>query len=272
MVKLCQTDLTGNDRHSSKGNQLKWDKDGIWYKADYMGYEGLAEYIVSNLLGYSSMSSDEYVNYETESIIYNKSTYLGCKSNNFLTNGWKMITLERLFKNMCGESLTKLVYRIENYDDRVDFVVKNIIKMTGLTDFDRYFSKIITIDTLFLNEDRHMHNIAVLEDEYGNYHYCPVFDNGSALLSDTIMDYPLSGSALEMIKSAEAKTICPDFDEQIDAVEQVCGTHIKFHFVRKDVEMLLDKEEYYPEEIKKRVLDIIMDRVRKYRYLFKSDN
>ena len=29
--------------HTSKGDQRKWKVDGIWYKADYMGYESLAE-------------------------------------------------------------------------------------------------------------------------------------------------------------------------------------------------------------------------------------
>ena len=29
-------------------------------------------------------------------------------------------------------------------------------------------------------------------DNSGKYHYCPVFDNGSALLSDLTVDYPLS--------------------------------------------------------------------------------
>ena len=28
---------------SSKGNQLKWYRDDLWYKADYTGYEGLVE-------------------------------------------------------------------------------------------------------------------------------------------------------------------------------------------------------------------------------------
>ena len=29
-------------------------------------------------------------------------------------------------------------------------------------------------------------------DNSGKYHYCPVVDNGSALLSDLTVDYPLS--------------------------------------------------------------------------------
>ena len=53
--------------------------------------------------------------------------------------------------------------------------------MTGLENFGVYLSRLLTIDALFLNEDRHMHNIAVLRDGTGGYHYCPVFDNGCAI-------------------------------------------------------------------------------------------
>ena len=34
--------------HTSKGDQLKWKIGNIWYKSDYMGYEGLSETLVSN--------------------------------------------------------------------------------------------------------------------------------------------------------------------------------------------------------------------------------
>lgn len=42
MTELNDKDVKMLTQHSSKGNQLKWEKDGIWYKADYAGYEGLA--------------------------------------------------------------------------------------------------------------------------------------------------------------------------------------------------------------------------------------
>lgn len=41
---------TQADRTSSKGNQNKWHRNGIWYKADGLGYEALAEILVSGLL------------------------------------------------------------------------------------------------------------------------------------------------------------------------------------------------------------------------------
>ena len=52
MIELFEQNIRTNDRQSSKGNQLKWENEGIWYKADYTGYEGLAEYMISHLLNH----------------------------------------------------------------------------------------------------------------------------------------------------------------------------------------------------------------------------
>lgn len=46
--------------------------------------------------------------------------------------------------------------------------------MTGLQEFGIYMNKLLTIDALFLNEDRHTHNIAVLMNGKGDYAYCPI--------------------------------------------------------------------------------------------------
>ena len=54
MIELFEKDALRNVRQSSKGNQLKWRFRENWYKADYTGYEGLAEYAVSCLLKESS--------------------------------------------------------------------------------------------------------------------------------------------------------------------------------------------------------------------------
>lgn len=268
MVELFEQSVKTEVRQSSKGNQLKWKNDDIWYKADYTGYEGLAEYVISGLLFYSDLEKEEYISYQTEEIFYKSTRYLGCKSRDFLPEGWRLITLERLFQNEYGQSLSKSIYTINDYANRVNFLVEQTIRLTGLETFGSYLSKLLTIDALFLNEDRHTHNIAVLQDKERNYHYCPIFDNGASLLADTFMDYPLSGNIDEMIPQVEAKTICRDFDEQLDVVEQLYGEHIQFHFDRKEVEELLEKEQYYPEEIKQRVLAVVMNQRRKYQYLF----
>ena len=86
MVQLFEQDIRTTDRQSSKGNQLKWENNGIWYKADYTGYEGLAEYVISHLLQKSSLATDEFVLYDLEQMRYKETVYKGAKSKSFLTD------------------------------------------------------------------------------------------------------------------------------------------------------------------------------------------
>ena len=68
MIELNINDMKDTERHSSKGNQLKWNPANTetWYKADYIGYEGLTEYMVSHLLMHSTLSTKDFVLYDTE--------------------------------------------------------------------------------------------------------------------------------------------------------------------------------------------------------------
>lgn len=268
MIELFEQDVRTSERQSSKGNQLKWENKGIWYKADYTGYEGLAEYVISHLLKKSSLKEEEYVLYDLEKIRYKNQIYNGAKSPNFLEDGWQLITLERLFKNFTGESLYQSIYRITEHENRLAFLVNQVERMTGLCGFGIYMNKLLTLDALFLNEDRHMHNIAVLMNDKGEFAYCPVFDNGAALLADTRMDYPLGDSVDDLIGQARAKTFCLDFEEQLEISEMLYGTHLKFSFSEKDVKELLEAVEAYSEEEKIRVEEIIRYQRRKYTYLF----
>lgn len=268
MVELFEQDIRTNDRQSSKGNQLKWYNQSIWYKSDYTGYEGLTEYLISNLLACSNMGHEQFIFYQTEQIRYGNVIYLGCSSRDFLKKGYQLITLERLFQNIYGESLNKSIYLISGVKERIQFLVDQTVRITGLEDFGEYLCRLLTIDALFLNEDRHTHNIAVLMDTGGSYFYCPIFDNGAGLLSDTTMDYPLGIDIYKGIKQVRAKTFCMDFEEQLDAVEQLYGQHLHFQFGEKEIDTLLEKEMYYPLETKERVKQILLLQRRKYSYLF----
>lgn len=268
MVELFEQDIKTNDRQSSKGNQLKWANNGIWYKADYTGYEGLAEYVVSKLLKKSTLSSYEYVLYEVEEIKYKTVIYKGVRSNDFLRGGWQIITLERLFKNFFGESLYKSIYKIEGSEERLLFIVNQVERITGLKEFGMYMNKLLTIDAFFLNEDRHTHNIAVLMNEAGEFAYCPIFDHGAGLLSDTRMDYPLGNNVNTLVDTVHAKTFSRDFDEQMFASEKLYGRNIGFKFDKNDLEEVLDHEKVYSKEEKERIKEIIFIQMRKYQYLF----
>ena len=87
-------------------------------------------------------------------------------------------------------------------------------------------------------------------------------------MSDTTMDYPLEVDTECLIGNVCAKTICSDFDQQLDIAEQLYGKNLTFCFDRKDVEVLLEQENIYNKDIKRRVQNIIMRQRRKYQYLF----
>lgn len=51
MVELFEQNIRRNERQSSKGNQLKWENEGIWYKADFT--EKDVQGLLENAVGYS---------------------------------------------------------------------------------------------------------------------------------------------------------------------------------------------------------------------------
>ena len=267
MIELFSNDIHDQNRRSSKGNQLKFERDGFWYKADYLGYEGLAETVISRLLSFSTLQPSEYVAYDTEEILYNSQVFTGCKSRDF-TDGWQLITLERLLSQVYGHGLNQVVYAIEDHTERLRTMVNLVERVTGIRDFGPYMAKTLTVDAFFLNEDRHSHNLAVLTDSRHTFRLCPLFDHGASLLSDTRLDYPTGRDPLELISTAHPKTFCDSFEEQIDIAEKLYGHQIRFSFKYADVKAVLDQAAVYPPEIRQRVLDIIMEQRRRYRYLF----
>lgn len=269
MVELFEQNIRTNTRQSSKGNQLKWENEGIWYKADYTGYEGLAEYVISHLLKLTNLNEGEYVLYEPEQIKYKRQIYNGVRSRAFIDEDWQIITLERLFKNVYNESLTSVLWHMSDVKERLEFLVNAIKNITGLNNWGEYICRLFTIDAFFLNEDRHMHNIAVLMNGKGEYKYCPVFDNGAGLLSDTTMDYPMGQDIYQMISEVKSKSVSQDFDEQLDVAENLYGQNLQFLFTKKNVSDIVNNADMYPLEERKRVELIIYSQMNKYKYLFR---
>ena len=224
---------------------------------------------MSKLLAESDLKRGEYVTYETEQIRYKNRIYNGVKSRDFINGRGELITLERLFKLRYGRSLYESVFGITDVKDRLRFLTGFAVEMTGLKDFGFYISRLLTIDALFLNDDRHMHNIAVIKRNDRIFDYCPVFDNGAALLSDTSMDYPMDGDVYALIAEAGSKTVSYDFDEQLDAAEELYGCNIKFCFDDRAITDAVRDTSYYPKNVCDRVIQVLRAQKRKYSYLFK---
>jgi len=269
MIELFEKDIR-NVSGSSKGNQLKWSDGRYWYKSDYLGYEGLAEYAASAVLASSDLTEDMYVSYLTEQIIYKENRFNGCKSRNMIAPEEQMITVERLVQQAKGESIGRALYAIPDHTDRLEYLVDTVIALTGLKDFGKYMSIMLTVDGLLLNEDRHTHNIAVIQKEDGNYRLCPCFDFGAGLLSDTRAEYSMNGDVYELIETVHSKTFCDDFREAIEIGERLYGEQVHFTYDNRLLEDALKKEPFYSDAQKERVKTVLLEQKRKYPYLFDS--
>ena len=175
--------------YSSKGNQLKWNIDDTWYKADGLGYEGLSEVVSSAFFE----------------------------------------TIEKLYRKMTGLSIAQEMAHISDVKGRIELMVKFVENVTGLTEFGRYISVMLSADAFFLNEDRHTNNIAVMYNpDNEEYKLCPFFDYGAGLFSDELGDYPIDMSIEKCMEKIEAKPFNRDFEVQSDAACELYHRTIKF--------------------------------------------
>lgn len=267
IIHMTDKTIMNIDRNSSKGNQLKWFEDDRWYKADYLGYESLSEYLVSRLL--EKTNTPEFVRYTPSVLSYAGKEYAGCVSRNFLREGEELISLEKLFRNYRNISLSKEIAELPNAEERIKYVVEGVKRITGLWDFGKYLCRLLAIDTFFLNEDRHMNNIALIYREEKGFRECPVFDNGAALFSDTKISYPLDKGIEECRKEIEAKPFSIDFDEQMDAAEGLYGQQLRLHFTKNDVSnAVAEVAGLYADDVLARAEEVIFSQMRKYKYEF----
>ena len=157
---------------TSEGTQIKYRKDGFWYKKDNRGHEGRAEYLVSKFMEFTSLKTSE------EGTINGSS---GCRSRNFLTGEEELITFYRLYYNEVGKDLSKVIGNMDTMEERIEYVV-SFIKESCELDVKEYLSKIFMLDMICLNEDRHLNNLAIIMNG-DKFTPAPIFDNGIALLT-----------------------------------------------------------------------------------------
>ena len=84
------------------------------------------------------------------------------------------------------------------------------------------------------------------------------------------MDYPMGRDPLDLISKVKPKTFCDSFEEQLEISEKKYGENLHFTFGYNEVEAIVEKADIYPEEIRRRVIDVVMEMKRRYSYLFSS--
>lgn len=222
---------------TSDGTQLKFYKDGYWYKENNEGQEGKVEYLVSKLLTFSDLPKSEYVIYE-EGTINGKD---GCRSKTFLKQNESFITLERMYGNVAGEPLYEKLKQFKSIEQSASYVVNFFKDITGI-DLTDYFRKVFTLDYITLNEDRHFHNLGLIFDEQ-TYHTAPIFDNGKSLLNCN----PSINRYLP-IKENVKRVVARPFSGSHKAMFEHFGQGFKLNFT-KAIDWLQNEEDCYYKQV-----------------------
>lgn len=242
------------DLSSSKGNQYKFERNGVWYKYDYLGYEGASEFLCSFILRNSSITN--FVIYELCKDVVGQTNRVGCHSRDFLEDGETIVTADRLFKQYYGKSVSSIMDVNQSVEDKIVCFVDKVEEATGLKCFGSQLTELLEWDSFVLNDDRHFNNIAFIKN--GNsFRIAPCFDNGGAFLSDITYDYPLSHSIYGLAASVKSKPFCQSFTKQVEACQKLYGTQFKLDGSLVIPQYAWDSIElYYGKQIRDRLKQI----------------
>lgn len=210
IFNLSKSDRIGNST-TSGGNQIKWvtnyNDKLIYIKSDDKGYESVSEALISEFCKYIK-GDFRYVDYYLCEIYEDGRHYYGCYSYNMLDDNESLVSFYRLFK------LNNI--KVQNYkgNDLLRLVISSIKKITDL-DITADLQKLINLDAITVNEDRHFNNIALIYKEHTGYTgLSSIFDNGMSLLSN-IEDYPLSGKVGSLLLDVRSKPFTSSFTQQV---------------------------------------------------------
>lgn len=262
-------------KKQNRGTQPKWEKDNIWYKADDIGYEGMSESIVSDMLKKSNINN--YAEYSPVLIRWRHKLYSGCQSENFLHGNEVLLEGNDILKSR-NENWNSFNSRFgTDIEGKMREYIKYVKEDTGL-DTTISFCKMMEMDLLTLNADRNGGNIAYIQEVEGKSR--PIlFDYGRALLT-----YNIKGSREPDIKKwilEYTPKILFDISgtnfsdegqkQETAAAERAAGgrRHLLLHYTRKDLEETLAKcSEIYPKEIVDIYRKIVLCQMERYPQYF----
>ncbi len=263
-INLSFEKAAATEHHTSRGNQPKWFYRDKWYKQDILGYEGLAEYLATEILQQSNIKDiADFVSYDPILISVDGAVRPGCVSRNFRAADEVLIPVQKLYRMRYGQNFSEALAHIHDLNERILYFVRFVEEETGLKNFGAYITAILELDSLILNEDRHFNNISVIRNEKdGTFRLCPVFDNGIALLSD-LYTYPMDRDIYKTIDKLEAKPFSRSFREQVEAAEMLFGYQLQFQPCRNLIQDWFDVlADYYNDEILTRAENVLREQFR----------
>ena len=187
-----------------------------------------------------------FVPYQMERLKAHRRLRTGCSCLNFRREGQVILTLADLFQKGIGPRWPDQIARQPNLAEKVHWIAEQTTQLTGLSRFGQYLTLLFEADMLFSNEDRHLNNIAVLRrgEEFG---YCPLFDFGAGLLSNT-RGYPLDIEPRAHLRLLRALPLETTFGRQVQAARAIYDPQLEWNFTVKDIATVLSEPlEFYPE-------------------------
>lgn len=156
------------------GAQTKWvGKASAWLKRDYVGGEAITETLVSLFLT-SCLNVQEL-----------EARYVGycvfcpqddtCLSRSFLKEGESFIPLYDAIR-----ALKPKEQEFMDFEGKLEYIDSVYEGVLGYS-CKRWLLKVLTLDVMFRNTDRHLSNLGFIADRQGNFRIAPIFDNGLAL-------------------------------------------------------------------------------------------
>ena len=177
---------------------------------------------------YSNIETElgyKIVAYHIDSVEVHRNTRRASVSFNFLREGQSIQTAYHILKRALGSDYQKILAAEKTIPGRLKKIVDTIEDISGLEHFGAYLTLLFEVDALIANEDRHLNNIAILE-ENGKYHYCPLFDNGEGLMLDNVK-YPFDVETRGLMKHLRAKPFQCRFGTILSAARDLYGAQLK---------------------------------------------
>ena len=160
----------------------------------------------------------------------------------------ELVTFYRLYYNEVGKDLSKVIANMNTMEERIEYVIRFIDQSCGLN-IHAYLSKVLTLDMICLNEDRHLNNLALIMR--GNEFYpAPIFDNGVSLLTAN-QSVNWNFSIEENVKRVIARPFCGSHEKMV----KYLGSGFSI-----DTKSALSWLETEPDSIERNVLRYQIDR------------
>jgi len=163
-----------NSNSSYLGAQKKWVTNShTWFKEDLIGGEAVAETLVSMFLS-SCLNITEF---EAGFVAYGVSTEGSnlCYSYSFLKEGESFIPLYDAIR-----ALKPKEQEFMDFEGKLKYINSVYEGVLGYS-CKRWLLRVLTLDVMFRNTDRHLSNLGFVADRQGNFRIAPIFDNGLAL-------------------------------------------------------------------------------------------